>query len=162
MSGGAQPAGDAIGLRVDAFGRLVLERPGLEPVVGVTPVRCFPHTDPGEWISLLDPAGREVLCLQDLRAVPAEALALLRAELERREFVPELRRVRDIAPDSEPSVWDVETDRGETRFTLSSEDDVRRLGPAGALVVDSQGVRYRVRDVKALDARSRRLLSRYL
>ena len=55
----------------------------------------------------------------------------------------------------------VETDRGPVLLTLNSEDDVRRLGPHRALIVDAQGLRYLVPDLRALDAASRRILEHY-
>jgi hypothetical protein len=45
---------------------------------------------------------------------------------------------------------------------LASEDDVHRQGEHGAMVVDSFGVRYLVRDLRTLDNSSRRILERYL
>jgi hypothetical protein len=62
----------------------------------------------------------------------------------------------------EPSEWEVETDRGPTRFILNNEDDVRRLDDQRALVIDASGIRYLIPDLRSLDAASRRVLERYL
>jgi len=56
----------------------------------------------------------------------------------------------------------VDTDRGPTRFVLKTEDDVRRLGPYRALIIDAQGVRYLIPDTRDLDAYGRRAVERYL
>ena len=56
----------------------------------------------------------------------------------------------------------METDRGPTRFTLESEDDVRRLGAHRVLITDAKRLRYHVPDTRALDPASRRVLERYL
>jgi hypothetical protein len=45
---------------------------------------------------------------------------------------------------------------------LKAEDDVRRLGPNQALILDSSGVRYLIADIKGLDGPSRRVLERYV
>jgi len=149
-------------LYVDTFGRLVLKRPGSEPVVGVVPVRCYPFAEPREWISLCDERGREILCLRRLDDLVPAAREVLERELSLRELVPVIRRIRDISPPPEPTTWHVETDRGETRFKLPGEDHVRRVGSSSAIITDVHGVRFRVADVKKLDAQSLRLLERYL
>lgn len=129
---------------------------------GLVPVRCFPLTHPAEWISLCDREGREVLLLETLEGLEADGRALLLGELQRREFMPVVRQVLSIQPeDADPSDWHVLTDRGEARFTLPGEDNVRPLGPGSYVLSDAHGIRYRVPDIRALDAASRRLLARF-
>ena len=43
-----------------------------------------------------------------------------------------------------------------------SDEDIRRLGPTRAILVDMHGVRYYVDDSRQLDAKSRRILTQYL
>lgn len=147
-------------LTMDALGRLVLAV-GAESHVGVTPLRCFPLTDPNGWIAFVDGAGHEVFELRSPDALDPASREVLAAELAQREFIPEIRRIHEISAGAEPTSWHVETDRGETRFNLPSEDNVRRLGD-GALVTDEFGIRYRIVDLRALDRSSRRLMGRYL
>ena len=128
----------------------------------VVPVRNFPITDPDHWLSICDAEGRELAVVKDLTALEPEIRKLLEQDLARREFVPQLRRILAVPVDTEPTEWEVETDRGRTRFLLNSGDDVRRLGPHRALIVDSQGIRYLVDDTRELDAFSRKVLERYL
>ncbi|MBI5547522.1 MAG: DUF1854 domain-containing protein [Deltaproteobacteria bacterium] len=158
----ADPSATQIGLAHDKLGRLVLTMPDGQSHIGVHPVRCFPFTAPLEWISFCDARGAEVHCLPTLEGLSGEARSLLEAELARREFIPVVRRVREVSPGAEPTTWLVETDRGEARFTLPSEDNVRRLGAHGALITDAHGVRFRIHDTRTLDARSRRFLVQYL
>ena len=73
-----------------------------------------------------------------------------------------LRRVLSISTTMEPSEWEVETDRGRTRFVLNSEDDIHPLDDHRALLHDAHGVRYLIPDTRTLDPTSRRLLERYL
>jgi len=125
-------------------------------------VRSFPLTAPTERVSLCDEHGHEICCVHDLSDLSPENRSLIERELTRREFLPVLRRILSIEPASEPSRWEVETDRGRTQFTLVSEDHIRRLGPWGALISDADGVRYRVLDSRTLDAHSRKLLKQYI
>lgn len=152
----------SIQLERDAFHRLVLTLPDGERITGVVPVRAFPFAEPQGWVSLCDASGREVHCIRLLAELPANVLSIIQAELDEREFIPTVRRILDVSPGAEPTAWHVATDRGESRFTLTSEDHVRRLGGNGALISDGNGVRYRILDIRALDATSRRFLNGYL
>ena len=79
-----------------------------------------------------------------------------------RDFVPEIRRIRGVSRFSTPSVWDVETDRGDTSLVLRGEEHIRRLGASGLMIADQHGVHFLIRDLRALDRASRALLDRFL
>src|SRR5262249_13788776 len=130
----------------DAWGRLVLVRADGRRHEGVEPVRCFPLSDPDRWIALCDAEGAELLVIEDLKRLAAEQRAVLEADLAKREFVPRVTRVLSVPVDAEPAEWEVETDRGVTRFWLNSSDDVRRFDSERALLIDSQGIRYLIED----------------
>lgn len=149
-------------LAIDDFGRLVLTDAGGRQHIGVEPVRAFPLTDPDRWIALVDREGSELACVEDPATLDEALRRSLQAELARREFVPILERIVSISSPTPPAEWEVLTDRGPTRFLFNTEDDVRRLGPKRALIVDSRGMRYEVPDVTALDAPSRKVLERFL
>jgi hypothetical protein len=149
-------------LSIDEYGRLVLIDTQGNRHVGVEPVRAFPLSDPDRWVALVDPEGRELACVEDPATLSEDLRRRLDEELARREFVPVIERIASISSPTPPAEWEVLTDRGPTRFTFSSEDDVRRLGPRRALIVDSRGMRYEVPDVATLDPASRKVLDRYL
>ena len=155
-------AGLAIKLAVDEFGRIVLTTPDGARTVGVEPVRAFPITDPGGIVSFCDAEGREVVSLRSLEDLNPSARAVLDEELRRREFLPMILRIVRVIGEATPADWEVETDRGPTRFTLDSEDDIRSLGPHRLMITDSRKLRYHVLDSRSLDAPSRRLLERFL
>lgn len=148
-------------LHHDAWSRLVLIDGDGRRHVGVEPVRVFPITDPEHWISICDAQGREIVCLERLDGLTAEVREVLEGELARREFIPEITRIVKVSG-NDPSQWNVTTDRGEVVFFLKSDDDIRRVSKHRVLVIDAHGVRYSIRDTRALDATSRRLLERYL
>jgi hypothetical protein len=149
-------------LERDAFGRLVLiDAQGLRHE-GVVPVRAFPIAAPLESLSLLSAEGRELAWLPLLDHVPAAIKRLLEEELSQREFVPVIKRIRSVSTFSTPSVWTVETDRGETQLVLKGEEDIRRLEGPDLLIADSHGIQFLVRDRWALDRHSRKLLERFL
>jgi hypothetical protein len=156
------PAEQALPLQRDASGRLVFTDAAGQPHAGVVPVRAFPIAAPDEGVSLVDTEGHEVAWVDSLQAVAPAARALLEEELALRDFVPEITRLKSVSSFGTPSVWTVETDRGETSFILKGEEDIRRLARTGLLIAGSQGVQYSVRDMTALDRGSRRLLERFL
>jgi hypothetical protein len=149
-------------LHVDARGRLSLTLASGETFADVAPFRSFPFTEPDRWISFCDEKGHEVFALADPALLAPESRALLAAELARREFIPQIRRIFSVSAGAEPTTWHVETDRGETTFVLPSEDNIRRLGADGAVVTDASGVRHRIVEMQRLDKNSRLILRRYL
>lgn len=145
----------------DAWNRLLASMPGDGEPIAVEPVRCFPLTHPHEHICLIDANGREVLRIASLNELPADQRRLLEQELEEREFSPLIQRIVR-AGSSPPCSWDVETDRGPTRFEITSEDDLRRLPDRSIVIVDTNGIRYRIPQPDRLDAQSRAILRRFL
>lgn len=146
----------------DPHGRLRLTSADGGTHEGVVPVRAFPIAAPTEGIALVGEDGHELAWIDRLGDLPEATRQLVEEELASREFVPEIRRLRHVSTFALPSTWDVETDRGEARFILKSEEDIRRLGPATLLIGDSQGVQYLIRDLASLDKTSRRLLDRFM
>ncbi|CAM5784359.1 DUF1854 domain-containing protein [Ottowia pentelensis] len=151
-----------LALQRDAFGRLVLTDAQGQAHLGVVAVRAFPIAAPDEGISLLDGDGHELAWIEHLADCPAPQRELIEQALRQREFMPVLKRLRSVSSFATPSIWDVDTDRGPTRFTLKGEEDIRRLGPDLLIVNDMHGVQYLIRDLASMDRASRKLLDRFL
>lgn len=149
-------------LERDAFGRLAVVFTTGERHEGVAPVRAFPIAAPDEGVSLVGTEGHELVWIDSLSALSSAVRSLLLEELATREFVPEILRVKAVSTFSTPSVWSVETDRGDTDFVLKTEEDIRRLGRTGLLIAGGAGVQFSVRDMTALDRATRKLLERFL
>lgn len=149
-------------LHYDAWGQLVLTDAAGRQHVGVRPVRAFPISDPAGGLAVCNADGRELVWIDSLDGLPEPQRRLLEEDLARRQLMPVILRVVAISAPAEPSEWEVETDRGPTRFVVQSEDDIRRLPGDGALVVDAHGIRYLIPDTRGLDRSSQRLLERYL
>jgi hypothetical protein len=148
-------------LEHNAAGRLVLAKANGEAHVGVEPVRSFPITDPDRFISLVDSHAHELLCISDLAELPAEIAGFIRQELADREFLPRIERIVRVKQHKDPHEWEVITDRGPAEF-LFHDDDIRRLSPTRAILVDMHGVRFYIPDSRQLDPKSQRILSQYL
>ena len=144
----------------DQWGRLTVTFGDGQTHAGVEPVRCFPLSDPQKAIALLDADGHELLTLPDMHALNPAARQFLENELASRDFVPVIQRVISASNPHPPCCWLVKTDRGETRFQLESEDDIRKLGPHRVMIADSHGIRYTIPDLRQLDAATQRIVQR--
>lgn len=150
-------------LQRDAFGKLVLTNRLNERFEGVVPIRAFPIQSPEVGISLVNTDGQEVAWIEQLADVAEPAQSLIRHELATREFMPVVSTIQSVTSFSTPCTWAVETDRGNTQFVLRGDEDIRRIGTEGTLLIsDSHGIQYLVRDQYALDARSKKILDRFL
>ncbi len=149
-------------LQRDAFGRLVLTDAQGQRHEGVVAVRAFPIAAPDEGVSLLDGDGHELAWIERLGDLDAATREMVQQALEQREFMPVLQRLISVSSFGTPSTWEVETDRGATRFVLKGEEDIRRLGPGLLIVNDAHGVQYLIRDLASMDKHSRKLLDRFL
>ncbi len=146
----------------DSLGRLVfIDQAGTQHV-DVHAVRAFPITAPSAGISLMDSAGKELFWFTSLAAIPKEDQALLMEELAAREFMPVIEKISSVSSYATPSIWLVQTDRGETRLRLNGEENIRRVAGNTLLISDANGVQYLVRDSSQLDKQSRKLLDRFL
>ena len=145
----------------NAFGRLVLKNDaGVHE--GVVPVKAFPVTAPGEGIALMSAQGRELAWIASMEALQDASRILLEEALRDREFMPEILCLVSVSGYAAPCEWKVKTDRGETAFTLKSEDDIRRISPSALILTDSHGVNFLIKNPADLDRHSKKLLGRFL
>jgi hypothetical protein len=159
----AQPTIPKFRLHTDPWGQLVLTDADGQQFVGVEPTHGFPISCPNHYISICDAEGHELLCIADPSELPPEVWSILQQELARREFMPVVVKIEKVLADTDPSEWHIVTDRGPTSFLMNdSDDDVRRLGPFRAILVDTHGIHYLIPDTRKLDSASRRTLDRYL
>ena len=124
-------------------------------------LRAFPVSAPLGPVAVVAADGAELAWIDTLATLPEAFRARLLGELSAREFLPVIERIEAIAV-GEPSAWSVVTDRGPHHFQVAHGDDVVRDADGGAMITDTFGLRYRIRDLARLDGRSRRLLDRAL
>lgn len=127
-----------------------------EPVKGLRLLRALPLSEPGRWFSLRDGEDKEVGMLRDLAGLDAEGRAAAGAELARRYFQPRILRIAAAKKRREAVEWKVETDRGPRTFLtreMPPEDD--QPSPDRLVLTDTEGNRYEIASLSALDAHSR-------
>lgn len=128
----------------------------------VVVVRAFPVTAPEQGVGVMDAEGHELAWFDRLDQAPQPLQTVLREAIAEREFLPEILSLKSVSSLVTPSVWTVDTHRGQTRFMLKGEEDIRRLTGKTLIVSDVDGVQYLIRDPLALDKHSRKLLDRFM
>lgn len=128
----------------------------------VTVVRAYPVTAPEQGVGIMDAEGHELAWFDRIDLAPQSLQTPMREAIAEREFLPEIQRLMAVSSLVTPSVWTVQTDRGEAQFMLKGEEDIRRLTGKTLIVSDADGVQYLIRDPLALDRHSRRLLDRFM
>jgi hypothetical protein len=123
--------------------------------------RGFPFSAPEGGVAVLATDGAELAWIDSLAACDRTLATLLEAILAEREFMPRVERIVSVS-EGRPTEWNVVTDRGPHRFSVAHPDDVSRQPDGGAILTDTDGIRYRVPPAAALDSHSRRLLERGL
>ncbi len=146
----------------NSFGKLVLTTEEGDVHEGVSPVRAFPIQSPDKGISMVLGDGKEVGWIDDIAGLPLQVRELVQDELEGREFMPEILAVKEVSSFATPCTWYVQTDRGDTEFTLKGEEDIRRIGATSLLVADNHGINFLIRDMYSIDKKTRQILDRFL
>lgn len=144
------------------FGRLVLHRQGSEHVDEVIPVRAFPLLYPEAGISLMNEVGQEIAWIEKTADLPEEMQQLITEELEQRELMPVIKQILSISNYNTPSQFKVITNKGETRFVLEDDSDIRRVNAQMILFTDGSGVNFLISNVSELDQRSRQLIEHFI
>ncbi|MES2017895.1 MAG: DUF1854 domain-containing protein [Pseudomonadota bacterium] len=152
----------AFELSRNSFGKLILTDADGQLHEGVSPVRAFPIQAPSKGISMVLGDGKEVGWIDDLAELAPPVRALVEDELEGREFMPEIVHLKSVSSYATPCTWHVNTDRGDTAFTLKGEEDIRRIGAASLLITDNHGINFLIRDMYTIDKHTRRILDRFL
>lgn len=145
----------------DRLGHVRATVAGQRSVLRPTLHRAFPATAPHVHIQLREQDGKAVGMLKDLAELDEESRALAEELLRDRYVVPVIREIQSLRHEVGMWAWTVDTDRGERDFGMKSpRDDLRRLRGGGVRITDVHGNTYEIRDVDALDSRSRSLFDR--
>lgn len=90
--------------------------------------------------------------IRNLKDFPENAVRLVRAELEKRYFVPDIINVNEIKEQVGHILWKVTTNKGEREFTLTDmSSNITALDGGQLLLTDVYGNRYRIPDISRLD-----------
>lgn len=125
--------------------------------------RMFPFTEPWSNISVQNMDGEEIGLIASLDDFDAEDKAKLRAEIEKKYFIPTIYAIKELKEKFGISTWKVTTDVGEVSFTV--RDTYRSMtfsGEGRIFILDADGNRYEIPDVSKLDSKSYRKIELYI
>lgn len=135
-------------------------RPGLLTENGIEPVvitACFPWSDPGKFLSLRSPEGRELGFVEDPADLEPESKDLILEELARGSATFQIQSIQVLRKEIELRCWEVITDRGPRSFQTELDEWPRELPGGSFLIEDLFGDLYVVTDLQTLDPASRKL-----
>ena len=131
-------------------------------VKNLTPMSLFPLSEDNKNIVLLDAKQQEVFYIDDLQQLEPALANNIQVALLRNRFILKILKIHKVTNLRTPAEWKVLTDRGESSLVFSSEEAIRRLPEDGALIQDSQGIRYLVPKISSLDSSSRKVIEYYI
>ena len=137
-------------------GRLLARRGGHARVVHVR--RCFPWSEPMQFLSLRDDDGEEFALLTDVEGLDEASRVELERALAEAGFMFDVTQVAALEEEVELRQWRVETKQGSRTFQTRLDDWPRVLPDGGLLIRDICGDLYRFANTESLDKRSRELL----
>ncbi len=153
---------DDFDLIVDARGRLVLKRPGLEDVTDVRLRRAFPWSSPGRYVSVRSSEGKELLLISDPATLPPALREMIERQLRDGSFIPRIERIVDVDVRFGYQQWQVQTDRGMAEFRVKEREDIRFMTDGRYSVKDADGNVYELPRLDQLDHASQRALQSLL
>lgn len=116
---------------------------------------AFPLSYPDKYIVLRDPEDQEIGIIETLAPLKPEVSEAILEQLNKRYFLPQILRINKMTERFGSAIWDLETDRG--RIVISTRqlnEAVRELGPSRFLVVDVDGNRYEIKELRDLPPES--------
>ena len=145
----------------------------LEETVDLTPVwqdlgrvflhRAFPFNNPDKFISVVDASGYEYGIIKDIADFSEEPRKLIQRALDRKYFMPDIKKIISIKEQFGFSFWKVLTDRGEAEFTVKDTyKSIVKLSEELVVILDSDDSRYMIKNVYELDSASYKKIELYL
>jgi hypothetical protein len=125
--------------------------------------RAYPLSEPNRFIGLRDEKDKDIGMMESLVGIDAVSATIVAEELERRYFLPKIRRVRSVKDEYGTITMEVETDRGDrTFFVQNLKESVMDLPPKRLILTDRDGIRWEFPDTDELVGKARTVLQRVL
>jgi Domain of unknown function (DUF1854). len=126
-------------------------------------LRAFPLSDRNRFFSVRDGAENEIGIIVNPTDLSAENQNLIDEDLQRRYFVPSVKKIVSAKERFGTVEWTVETDRGVCHFTTQNlRENVQRPAAGRIILNDVDGNRYDIRNLDELSRESQEILFRHL
>lgn len=121
--------------------------------------RSFPHSMPTQFLSVRDTDAKELGVIRDIDEFDSQTVSILEEQMMLRYYCPLITKVIKIKEEYGYVYWEAETDAGRVRFTCKSEHGALiMLGEDRLLIVDIDGNRFEIPDMKKLSPKDMREL----
>ena len=135
----------------------------------VVVLRSFPVTNPDEFLSVREPdskkqgRGKEIGMIRRITDFGEDVQSLLREELDRRYFTPEITKINSVKDKFGYLYFDVFTTAGNVTFVLNNPfSNIRILEDGRIMINDIDGNVFEISDPAKLDAASLKKIEIYL
>jgi hypothetical protein len=126
-------------------------------------MRGFPLSDPDHYIGFLDSANKDIGLVIDPSQLDPESRLVVDQDLEKRYFVPLIRKVYSVKEEFGTIAWDVDTDKGRRELLVRNiRDNLQELTSSRVIVTDVDGNRFEFPDISRLDSRTQGIILRNL
>lgn len=146
----------------DEFNKIKLIIEGDREYPEVVPVMSFPLSDQEHYVSFFEVKDgkkeNEIGMIEDIGKLDPESKKIIRAELKKGYFMPQIIRINNMVENHGIMKFDVETDKGRRVFETRYKEDIRRMPNNRVIIKDADGNRYEIKDYTKLDARSMKLI----
>lgn len=131
----------------------------------VAVLRMFPFQFEEEFITIRSEnysrsdTETEVGILRNINELSEEQLNIIRTELQKRYFIPDILEVYNVKEEFGNTSWSVNTSSGKREFTMTDmSSNVRNLGNNKVLLTDVYGSRYYIQNAYELDEKTLKIL----
>ena len=135
----------------------------------VVVLRSFPVTNPNEFLSVREPdskkqgRGKEIGMIRRISDFDADTQALLREELDRRYFTPQIQKIFSVKDKFGYLYWEAQTTAGHVTFVMNNPfSNIRVLEDGRILINDIDGNVFEIHNPAKLDAASFKKIEIYL
>lgn len=140
-----------------------------EDVGRVDILRLFPLHQSEKYLSVRRQAeghrdrNTELGIIEDLSVFSEEEKKLVTDELTKRYFVPEIIKVKNAKEEFGHTYWETETTAGERNFTtFDMSSSLVRISENSVLLIDVDGSRYLIPDLRRADDKAMKMLDIWL
>jgi hypothetical protein len=125
--------------------------------------RAFPFDSPDKVISVQQEDGFEIGVIRDINDFDDKTAKILRETLDRKYFVPEIKKIVSTKDRFGFVYFKCETDCGFCEFVVRNPfGSIIRVSETKIFIIDIDGNRYSVKDVSKLDKKSYRKIELYI
>ena len=160
-------SGDFVGLELsgelEKLNESALDLPRLAHYDRIRLRRAFPFSLESEYVSVLDNDMNEIGLIKDISVFPDTDRELICAELERVYYSPRILSIKSVKERLGYAYFAVTSDAGELEIPLRDVyRSLIRIGEDRLAIIDTDGNRYYIDSIKALDKNSQKKLELYI